>query len=72
YETRRERQKQGIANAVKAGKYKGRRSDKANHKRIIELRSTGNSIARTAQLCECSQSLVKLVWKKHNESKVAT
>ena len=72
YETRRERQKQGIAIAVQAGKYKGRRSDKANHKRIIELRSAGNSIARTASLCECSQSLVKLVWKKHNESTTST
>jgi DNA invertase Pin-like site-specific DNA recombinase len=68
YETRRERQKQGIAIAVDAGKYKGRKSDAGNHKRIIELRAAGNSIARTAQLCECSESLVKLIWKKHQSS----
>lgn len=68
YETRRERQKQGIAIAVDAGKYKGRKSDATNHKRIIELRMAGNSIARTAQLCECSESLVKLIWKKHQSA----
>ncbi len=70
YETRRERQKQGIAIAVDAGKYKGRKSDSTNHKRIIELRIAGNSIARTAQLCECSDSLVKLIWKKHQSAAV--
>lgn len=69
YETRRERQIQGIDAAVKAGKYKGRQADKANHKRIIELRTAGTSIARTAQLCGCSQSLVKLIWKKYNAAK---
>ncbi len=71
YETRRERQRQGIDAAIKAGKYKGRRSDKENHKHIIELRTSGASIARTADLCRCSQSLVKLVWKKHKESNAA-
>ncbi|CAG0898406.1 unnamed protein product [Cyprideis torosa] len=71
YETRRERQRQGINAAVKAGRYKGRSSDQANHKHIIDLRTAGTSIARTAELCRCSQSLVKLVWKKHKESQAA-
>lgn len=68
YETRRERQQQGIALARQSGKYKGRRADKSNHKRIVELRSAGNGIARTAQLCGCSETLVKSIWKKHKAS----
>lgn len=66
YETRRERQKQGIEKAVKACKYKGKQADTKNHKRIIELRSNGTSIAKTAELCECSTALVKNVWKARN------
>ena len=69
YMTRRERQRQGIEAAKRKGKYHGRKADKITHQRIIELRASGVSISRTAQLCECSQSLVKLVWKKHNELK---
>lgn len=69
YENRRKRQQQGIAIAKDAGKYKGRKADTSNHKRIIELRTNGTSIARTAELCECSTALVKKVWKKHNETK---
>ncbi len=68
YETRRERQRQGIETAKRKGKYNGRKADKITHQRIIELRTKGVSIAKTANLCECSQSLVKLVWKKHQKA----
>ena len=60
YETRRERQKQGIAVAKDKGKYIGRIPDTKLHARIIELRKT-NSIARTAELAGCSVSLVKKI-----------
>ena len=60
YETRRERQKQGIALAKENGKYIGRIPDKKLHARIKELRKT-NSIAQTAELAGCSVSLVKKI-----------
>lgn len=78
YEDRRERQRQGIAIAQQKDakqtnperkKYKGRAANTKNHKRIIDYRTNGKSIAETAELCECSTALVKRVWKKHNESK---
>lgn len=64
YEDRRERQKQGVEIAKKEGKYSGRAPDKKKHQLIIELRSSGKSIAKTAQLAGCSQSQVKRVWKE--------
>lgn len=48
YETRRERQRQGVQLAKAAGKYVGRIPDTATHQRIIALRSAGHSIRRTA------------------------
>ena len=65
YETRRDRQAQGIALAKAAGKYKGRRANKTIHDRIIALRSGGESIANTAQLAGCSVSQVKRIWSLH-------
>lgn len=62
YEDRRERQRQGVELAKAAGRYKGRPEDKAQHERIVALRSSGHSIAETARLVECSQSQVKRVW----------
>lgn len=62
YEDRRERQRQGVELAKKAGRYTGRRADEATHARIIALRSAGKSIAATAKLAGCSQSQVKRVW----------
>lgn len=70
YETRRERQKQGIQKAKREGKYHGRKADKQNHKRIIELRTSGTSIAKTAEFCECSTAQVKKIWKLHNQNPV--
>jgi DNA invertase Pin-like site-specific DNA recombinase len=61
YETRRERQEQGIAIAKQKGVYTGRKADTSRHELIRSLRSAGQSIAQTAKLAKCSQSLVKLV-----------
>jgi len=61
YETRRERQRQGVELARQAGKYLGRRTDEAMHARIRVLRADGHSIAETARLAGCSASQVKRV-----------
>jgi DNA invertase Pin-like site-specific DNA recombinase len=62
YETRRERQLQGIELAKREGKYAGRKTDTAVHERIIALRRSRHSIAETAKLAGCSESQVKRVW----------
>jgi hypothetical protein len=49
YETRRERQRQGVQLA----------------KAVIALRGAGQSIKRTAELAGCSESQVKRVWAIH-------
>lgn len=61
YETRRERQEQGITLAKARGAYTGRKADADRHELIRSLRAAGNSIAQTAKLAKCSASLVKLV-----------
>ena len=61
YESRRERQRQGIALAKAGGKYSGRKPDDAMHQRILALRAAGQSIAQTAKLASCSQSQVKRI-----------
>lgn len=63
YETRRERQRQGIELARQTGKYQGRQADTTLHDRIVALRKGGNSIANTAKLAGCSTSQVKRIWK---------
>lgn len=63
YETRRERQQQGIQIAKAAGKYGGRAGDKNLHARVIALRAS-NSIAQTAELAGCSVSQVKRICAK--------
>lgn len=65
YETRRERQRQGVQLAKAAGKYTGRKADTATHQRIIALRGAGQTIERTAELAGCSISQVKRVWALH-------
>jgi len=65
YETRRERQRQGVQLAKSAGKYVGRVSDTATHQRIVALREAGQTIKRTAELSGCSQSQVKRIWAIH-------
>lgn len=61
YETRRERQREGIEIARRAGRYTGRKADTAQHRRIIGMREAGMSIAKTAELSGCSIAQVKRV-----------
>ena len=61
YETRRERQRQGIDLARANGRYTGRKPDIAQHRRILALREAGMSITRTAELAGCSVAQVKRV-----------
>lgn len=65
YETRRERQRQGVQLAKAAGKYTGRKADTATHQRIVTLRRAGQTIKRTAELAGCSISQVKRIWALH-------
>lgn len=67
YETRRERQRQGVQFAKTAGKYAGRIADTATHRRIVALREAGQTIKRTAELAGCSQSQVKRIWAIHSD-----
>src|SRR4051812_9161819 len=46
YEDRRERQRQGVDLARRAGKYVGRQANPTTHGRIMALRSSGHSIAK--------------------------
>jgi DNA invertase Pin-like site-specific DNA recombinase len=69
YQTRRERQAQGIAVAKSQGKYRGRKANEAVNARIIELKAAGCSISRTAKLAGCSEAQVKLVWAAHLKRK---
>ena len=62
YEDRRERQRQGVALARSAGRYKGKPANTTMHGRIVALRSGGHSIAETARLAGCSESQVKRIW----------
>jgi DNA invertase Pin-like site-specific DNA recombinase len=62
YETRRERQRQGVRLAKIAGKYMGRIPDTTAHHRIIALRTAGQTIKQTAALTGCSLSQVKRIW----------
>ncbi len=65
YDDRRERQRQGVELARKAGKYKGRQADLKMHDRIVALRTAGHSISKTANLAGCSESQVKRIWAIH-------
>lgn len=60
YETRRERQRQGIALAREKGAYRGREADHSLHERIRGLRPY-HSIKNTARFAGCSPALVKIV-----------
>jgi DNA invertase Pin-like site-specific DNA recombinase len=68
YETRRDRQQQGIALAKAAGKYAGRKPDLVMQQRIIALRKAGYSIRATAEMAGCSQSQVKRIWASWSAS----
>ena len=71
YETRRERQAQGITLARERGKYRGRRADHARNARVVELRSN-YSIAKTAAILDCSESHIKRVMAQHRRATATT
>lgn len=71
YEERRERQRQGIEQAQKEGKYKGRKANEKQHELIIELRPN-HTIEDTAKLVGCSVSQVKRIWSMHVNGKLGS
>ena len=79
WETRRERQRQGIAIAKQADKskpleertYKGRKPDTVANAKIVELRALGYTIAKIASTLCVSESQVKLILKKAAAEKAA-
>ena len=71
YETRRERQKQGIELAKAAKKYAGRKADTSTHERIIALREAGKTIDETARLADCSIAQVKRISAIHRREAAA-
>ena len=68
YETRRERQQQGVQLAKAAGKYAGRAPDTTAHQSIVALRAAGHTIHKTAALTACSPSQVKRIWALHRRA----
>ena len=72
YETRRERQCQGVRRAKAAGKYAGRAPDTAAHQRIVALRAAGHTIHHTGTLTACSVSQVKRIWALHLQAQPKT
>ena len=64
YETRRERQRQGIEVAKTKGTYKGRKPDTVANAKIVELRAIGYTISKIASTLNVSESQVKLILKK--------
>ena len=65
YETRRERQRQGVEIAKAAGKFAGRAPDVDTHRSIVALRSAKQTIQQTAKLTGASESQVKRIWALH-------
>ena len=64
WETRRQRQQQGIAIAKAKGVYKGRKPDTFTNGKIVELRQLDYTIAKIASTLNVSESQVKLILKK--------
>ena len=71
WETRRERQRQGIEVAKAKGVYKGRKPDTFTNAKIIELRNLDYTIAKIADKLEVSESQVKLILKKDKAHQAA-
>lgn len=62
YETRRERQRQGIELAKGRGRYQGRRADARRRAQVLALRTAGQSIAKAAAMTGYSMAQVKRIW----------
>lgn len=71
YETRRQRQAQGITLARAAGKYRGRPRNEAVNERVVALRQAGHTIAETAKMAGCSPSQVKRIWASRRAGDIA-
>ncbi|MFK4136011.1 recombinase family protein [Pseudomonas luteola] len=67
YDTRRERQAQGIRKAQASGLYKGRRPDLELRRKIEDCLGKGFSVRHTAQLLGCAPSTVT----RHKNEKAA-
>lgn len=64
WETRKQRQAEGIALAKAKGVYRGRKPDLIANAKIVELRKVGYTIAKIASTLNVSESQVKLILKK--------
>lgn len=64
YETRRQRQAQGIAKAKQEGKYTGRPKDTTKRKRVAELLAAGFSVRKAADHASVSTYTVQDVKKR--------
>jgi DNA invertase Pin-like site-specific DNA recombinase len=71
WETRRERQRQGIEVAKAKGVYKGRKPDTATNAKIVELRELKFTIAAIAKKLCVSESQVKLILNRNKAELVA-
>ena len=63
YDTRRERQRQGIERARAKGKHLGRKADMELYARIRKLRAEGESLRVIAFLCNCALGTVQRALK---------
>lgn len=66
YEDRNRRRKEGIQKAQAAGKYKGRRINKALHENIAALLRDGKSYTNIQSILGCSRHTISTVKKKMN------
>lgn len=77
YDDRRARQRQGIENAQKEGKYQGKQPNKELHARVNALidakaaNGKGFSIAKIAELAGCSATTVKQIKRDRREREAA-
>lgn len=69
WEDRRRRQREGIEQAKRDGRYQGRPVDEALHSRILELRRHGLSIRKTAELVGCGASTVQRAEQRAGSTK---
>ena len=63
YEDRRKRQQQGVQAAKEQGRYRGRQTDKALHRKIEGLLRDGKSYSHIVDLLGCSRATIAKVKK---------
>jgi DNA invertase Pin-like site-specific DNA recombinase len=61
----KERQAEGIAKAKAKGKYQGRKPDLERNIKILELRESGKSLRKIANMLDCNLSTVQRALKAH-------